>query len=113
MFCRTLTIRRILLQQDEDCIMQPLEPEYIEIRAIVQTADAEVLQALPEGYRTNETYVLFTDTKLRASLTNSANADVALMDNEEYQVIRVQNWIDSPCSNDHYEVVITKIKEAP
>ncbi len=109
-FSRTLTVRRTQLEQDEDFIMRPSVTEYIEIRAIIQTADAEILQALPEGYRTTELYVVFTDTRLRASLINLANADVVLMDNEEYQVIKIQNWIDSPCSNNHYEALISKIK---
>ena len=109
---RTLTVRRTTLKRDENCIMKVDTTEYIEIRAIVETADAAILLTLPEGYRTNETYVLFTDTLIRASLINASIADVVLLDGDEYQVIKIQNWIDSPCSNNHYEVVITKITDA-
>jgi len=47
------------------------------IKASVQATDAEVLETLPEGYRTRESYTLFTDSKLQTSVVGKYNPDMA------------------------------------
>lgn len=71
------------------------------IRASIQGTNAQVLQALPEGYRTSENYTLYTTSEL---LLN----DKVFIGDKEFMVIKV-----TPCQHfkatSHYQAVVTKI----
>jgi|GEM_PF-6850609 len=70
------------------------------IKASVQGSNAQILQALPEGHRTSETYTLYTDTKL---LLN----DKVIIDRKEFLVIKVTPYQHFKATS-HYQVVVTK-----
>jgi hypothetical protein len=80
------------------------------IKASVQGVDNEVLQTLPEGDRTKEMYVLYTSTELRTVTAGVSNPDIVIIDNKEYQVIRVTSRHNlSTYATAHYEIVVIKI----
>lgn len=85
------------------------QEEEFTILASVQGVNAEVLQTLPEGYRTSETHILYTNTRLNTSTVNLRNPDVVVINDNEFQVIKVteQNNIKDHPTN-HYEVVVVK-----
>lgn len=70
------------------------------IKASVQGSNAQILQALPEGYRTSETYTLYTDTKLSLN-------DKVIIDRKEFLVIKVTSYQHFKATS-HYQVVVTK-----
>ena len=76
------------------------------IKASVQGSDAEVMQTLPEGYRTEECYTLFTDTKLNTSKEKS-KPDIVIIDDKNFQVIKVTAWQNLQDIN-HFEIVVIK-----
>lgn len=83
------------------------------IKASVQGADNEVLQTLPEGDRTKEVYVLYTTTELKTVVTGLSNPDIVVIDNKEYQVIRVTSRRNlSTYATAHYEIIVIKIIRA-
>lgn len=80
------------------------------IKASVQGADNEVLQTLPEGDRTKEVYVLYTTSELKTVVTGLSNPDIVVIDNKEYQVIKVTAKRNlSTYSTAHYKVVVIKV----
>ena len=78
------------------------------IKASVQATDAEVLETLPEGYRTRESYTLFTDSQLQTSIVGKRNPDMVDIDGEQFQVVRVTPWKNLAYPTAHYEVVVVK-----
>ncbi len=82
-------------------------PEVFEIKASIQPTPAEVMLTLPEGYRTKESYTLITDANLKtASSADKSNPDVVVIENEKYQVTRVESWQNTFLN--HYEIIVTK-----
>jgi hypothetical protein len=83
------------------------EADSFTIKASIQGADNEVLQTLPEGDRMKEVYVLYTSTELKTVTAAVANADTVIINDREFQVIKVtarQNL--STYATAHYEVVV-------
>ena len=78
------------------------------IKASVQATDAEILQTLPEGYRTKESYTLFTDSKLQTSVVSKTNPDVVTIEDEPYQVVRVTPWKNLSYPTAHYEILVVR-----
>jgi hypothetical protein len=70
------------------------QEQQITIRGSLQPTEAEVLETLPEGYRTRENYTLYTEVELFTSETNKTNPDVVMVDGEKYQVVKVIKWRD-------------------
>jgi hypothetical protein len=114
-FRRTLTVLKdIQGEYNEDGIWERPKPETLKdelshIQASVQGANNEVLDTLPEGYRTSTVYVLYTDSKLSTSKTNTTTPDLVVIDDEYYQVVKVtpQNNLPNYHTN-HYEIVVVK-----
>ena len=78
-----------------------------EILASIQQADAEVLESLPEGYRTRESYLLFTDGKLQTAIKDKRTPDLVVIDNEKYIVAKIMPWQHLDPTK-HYEVVVVR-----
>lgn len=79
------------------------------IKASVQATDAEIMQTLPEGVRTKESYTLFTDSELStADITVGKSADVVIIDGSRYQVIKVTKMSNLDFCTKHYEVVVVR-----
>ena len=87
------------------------ESSSFSITASVQQTDAEVLQTLPEGYRTKESYTLFTESKLETAITGVRNADIVVIDSQDFQVTRVSPWQNLSFPTKHYEVLVTRVNE--
>lgn len=83
----------------------------LSITASVQQTDAEVLQTLPEGYRTKESYTLYTDFKLETSIVDTRNADLVTIDDKDFQVVRVSPWRNLDFATKHYEALVVKVNE--
>ena len=83
-----------------DGYWQDGEESSFNILASVQGTDAEVLQTLPEGYRTRESYTLFTDSELKTALTGTRTPD-------KFIEARVSPWQHLDPTK-HYEVVVVR-----
>lgn len=70
------------------------------IKASVQGSNAQILQALPEGYRTCETYTLYTGTELLLG-------DTVFYNDQKFLVIKVTSWQHFKATS-HYQVVVTR-----
>lgn len=80
--------------------------EFITIRGSIDPTPAEVMSNLPEGYRTRDSYTIYTDTMLRTSVKNKTNPDIVIIDDEKYIVIKVAHWGNTILK--HYEVIVVK-----
>lgn len=77
------------------------------IFASIQGTDAEILETLPEGYRTRESYTLFTDSKLQTAITESATPDIITIEGDKFLVAKITPWQHlDPVK--HYEVVVVR-----
>lgn len=76
------------------------------IKASVQPTPAEVMETLPEGYRTSESYTLYTDTELRTSDVNNKNPDVISIFGKRFLVVKVGRWRNDLIN--HYQIVVVK-----
>lgn len=74
----------------------------------MQGADNEVLQTLPEGYRTEKVYVLYTSTELKtADVKEQTTPDMVTIDDEDYNVIKVSKHKNiKGYATEHYQVVV-------
>lgn len=107
-FRRDLTVYRIGQGQYANGIWQDGANTSIIIKASVQATDAEIMQTLPEGERTKESYTLFTNTKLETSKVNNSKPDVVMIEGERYQVIRVTAHQNLKYPTAHYEVLVVR-----
>lgn len=82
------------------------------IFASVQGVDNETLETLPEGYRTSEVYVIYTDSKLKTAMVGFYKPDVVIIDDDKYQVVKVTNKSNIPnYAIQHYEIIVVKLTE--
>jgi hypothetical protein len=77
------------------------------IMASVQPLKPHEIEHLPEGRRDSQAYWLFTDTKLNT--VTSANPDLITIDNEDYEVNKIEPWQNNVLS--HYKVLVVKVLE--
>ena len=85
-------------------------PTLLTIFASVQPATGKVLEALPEGRRNSESYVLYTDSELfTAEVSGSKNADLVLIFSREFEVIKVKKYQNGVIS--HYEVLFAEVEQ--
>jgi hypothetical protein len=83
------------------------ELETFYIYANCQPASERDLEALPEGRRNNDSYVLFTDTLLRtAEVTGPNNPDIVELFGEDFEVLGVGRWLNGLLS--HYRIFVSK-----
>jgi hypothetical protein len=76
------------------------------IRANVQPTPAEIMLTLPEGYRTKDSFILYTNTQLFTSEDNQNNPDVVLLYGKRFFVTKVEIWQNTILA--HYEIVVVK-----
>jgi hypothetical protein len=76
------------------------------IIASCQPATQRDLEALPEGRRNNDSYVLYTDTELfTAEVSLAKNPDIVELFGEEYEVAGVSRWRNNI---EYYRVLVIK-----
>jgi hypothetical protein len=81
-------------------------PTTFTIMASCQPATERDLVALPEGRRSEDTYVLFTSTELyTAEVSGSKNPDIVSLFGEDYEVIGCGRWQNSL---KHYRALVVK-----
>ena len=109
-FRKPLTVRRVPQGSYIDGAWVENGSEIVfTITASVQGVDAEILQTLPEGYRTKEAHILYTSAELKTSQLNLRKPDVVEIDGDKFQVIKVtkkDNIKNYPTN--HYEVIVIK-----
>ena len=76
------------------------------IRASVHPTPESVLKTLPEGYRTSDSFTLYTITNLISAEYDTNNPDTVVLYNKNYLVARIRKWDNSTLS--HYEIIVTK-----
>ena len=81
-------------------------PTIFDIKASVQMTEAEVLQTLPEGYRTLESYTLYTDKELKTANEGVSNPDIVIIDGKYFNVVKVSPWKNGLL--EHFEIVVVK-----
>lgn len=106
-FRRELTVYRKSDGSFIDGYWQDGEESSFTILASVQGTDAEVLQTLPEGYRTRESYTLFTDSELKTAITGIRTPDIVEINAEKFIVARVSPWQHLDPTK-HYEIVVVR-----
>jgi hypothetical protein len=82
-----------------------VESEFV-IRASVHPTPARVLNTLPEGYRTTDSFTLYTNTKLVSAEDNVNNPDTVILYNNRYLVAQIKTWDNTTLS--HFEIIVTK-----
>ena len=109
-FRKTLTVKRKATGSFLNGYWLDGAESTVEILASIQGTDAEVLETLPEGYRTRESYTLFTDTLLKTSKTGKTTPDIVVIEDENFIVAKVMPWQHLDPTK-HYEVVIVRENE--
>lgn len=82
-----------------------IESNFI-IRASVHPTPARVLETLPEGYRTSDSFTLYTTTRLISAENNTNNPDSVILYDNNYLVAQIKRWDNTVLS--HFEIVVTK-----
>lgn len=82
-----------------------IESDFI-IRASVHPTPAMVLKTLPEGYRTTDSFTLYTTTRLISAEDNINNPDTVILYDKQYLVAQIKRWDNTVLS--HYETIVTK-----
>lgn len=95
-----------------DGIYQPGQDVERTARYSVQPASPQDMEMLPEGRRTNQSFALFGDERIRpADDSEGTNAEQVVIDGERYECMRSEPWQNSIVS--HYRMVVTKMAEQP
>ena len=110
-FRRTLLVtRQPLLVKNKGIWEEVGNPDIFFIKASVQEVKTELMQTLPEGYRTTQSRVLYTSSQLRVAKAGEYNADLIEIDDITYQVVYIiKNYnIKNFCTN-HYKIIVIKL----
>ena len=110
-FRRTLTVSRTGGHFDTDGIWVNSSSATFTIKASIQATDAEILQTLPEGYRTKETHTLHTSSELRVAGVGNHIADAVTINGVKFQVVKVTPWQNIMLTTKHYEAVVVKVDD--
>jgi hypothetical protein len=110
-FRRDLSVERTTGYFDDDGLWINGQPQIFNIKASVQATDAEILQTLPEGYRTKVIHTLHTNTELRIAGVNNCIADIVVIDGVKFQAVKVTPWQNMMFATKHYEVVVVKVDD--
>ncbi len=77
------------------------------ITASVQPMTGSEMLLLPENRRELETKKIFTSTELYGiEKGNGVNADIVIIDGDEFEVVRVYPWKNNVIN--HYKIYVTK-----
>ena len=83
-------------------------PTALTITASVQPLTADEMQLLPEGRRADESFRLYTDTRLlTANRVTNKNADIITIDGTRYEVLSCETWQNTIIN--HYKAIVSKI----
>ncbi len=82
------------------------EEDIFTIKANVQPVPAEIMETLPEGYRTRSAFILYTNTELNTSEDNQNNPDFVFLYDKKYFVTKKEIWQNTLLS--HYEIIVVK-----
>lgn len=108
-FRRKLKVWRYGAGAYVDGIWAQGESESFLIKAGTQGVAGEILDTLPEGYRTKKSYLLYTDTKLQTAIEGKSNPDVVEISGEKYLVARVNAHQNiTGYATAHYEVIVVE-----
>ncbi len=114
-FRKKLTVRSSPGGFDETGIWVDQPPVERQITASLQPLDDDILDTLPEGYRTKESYLLISDSYLNLASVGNSRADIVEVEWSWYQVVSVKNWKSlsgfSFNYNDHCEAIIVKMDD--
>jgi len=110
-FRREFTVHRKIAGTYIDGYWTEAPGKIFTISASIQATEGEVLETLPEGYRTRESYTLFTATELQTSTKSFRTPDTVLIPSaigiSFYLVAKVTPWQHLEPTK-HYEVVVVK-----
>lgn len=83
-------------------------PSEFNIKASLQPVKGIELKLFPENRREVANYKIYTDTELfTAEKGSNQSPDRVVLDDEEYEVIRVEKWQNDLVN--HYKIFISKI----
>ena len=83
-------------------------PTTLAITASVQPLRPDEMQLLPEGRRPEESFRLYTDTRLlTANRGTNKNADIVTIDGTRYEVLSCATWQNDIIN--HYKAIVSKI----
>jgi hypothetical protein len=105
-FRRNITVIREGPGQVVDYIQVKGVTSTFVIKASVQPTPAEIMEILPEGYRTKESYTLYTDTELKTAIKDTTGPDIVLLDGVIFIVFKVSKWQNTLLK--HFEIVVIK-----
>lgn len=105
-FRKSLQVERKSAGHYEGGYWQQGEVTSCKITASIQATDVELLQTLPEGYRTRTSYTLITDSKLSTADDGKA-PDIVIIDEKRFIVIAVMPWQNIDGMG-HYEVIVVR-----
>ncbi len=74
------------------------------IKASVHPVSSQEMQLLPEGYRNQSGYVLYSNSELRTASPGNNNPDVVKIGNVDYVVLRVEAWENTHLS--HFRILV-------
>lgn len=80
------------------------------IRASVQPTRGRDLERLPEAYRSQARYKMYTRSVLRTAQVYGASADRVTRDGETLEVSAVLDWSDHRAPTRHHEYVLSSIE---
>ena len=75
------------------------------IKASVQQTDPETMMTLEEGYRTKDSFTLFTETELKTA-RRKFEPDLVVINEQKFRVVRVGAWQNRLIN--HYEIIVTR-----
>lgn len=105
----TLTVKRRALGDYDSAGFFKVSGQDTEftISASVQPMTGSEMLLLPENRRELETKKIFTSTKLYGiEKGNGVNADIVIIDGDEFEVVRVYAWKNNVIN--HYKIFVAK-----
>jgi len=110
-FRRSLEVHSNAGTYGDDGIWVDLPVVVSTIQASVQSVDDDLLNTLPEGYRTKECFLLITDTFLKLAKPDERKADTVKIDGEWYQVVKTKTWKNLWSETKHCEAIVVKLDD--
>lgn len=103
---RKLEFKRVLKGEYVNGVWVDGKPITLWIHASVQSLTAKQMQSLPEGRRQMQSFTLFASIPLRTAEQNGNQADIVIIDGDQYEVVAVEHWNNGILP--HYKIVVTR-----
>lgn len=109
LFRKQLTLIRFepAVLNETGVFITPISYE-LTFKASVQPTPSEEMQLLEEGYRTKDSFTLYTDFALKTA-KNEQKADLVIIDDEKFQVIKIAKWQNNLIP--HYEIIVIRVND--